>query len=465
MYKIPKDKRILLSDKLGIDQKYQHNIITDDSDRIIVNKSRSIGISYAVAFKKLLDCYESDRKQFIFVSQRHDNVLLLLKYVRDFHNDISKWIDVPQIVSDSRAGGIVFTNGSMIISLPTDADAIRSWHGDVWLDEFAFVDNDDKILAVVRGCLKPGRKQLIITSTPDEESGEFFNIWNSAYVKKVLTEWKCMFIPYTECKVKGMIETIEKEREEAIELGRFEEWEREYMGKFTNKDFLMFTRAKLNAVIARNPDGTIGDVPECPAEFGGMDFAKSIDSSVLRTVGKKWKGTPQEKIVVRDNPLRMKEGYTGQLIMIKDFVKNDDIGLLYCDATGVGNRLVEELKESEVSHRIEGVVFDNAWKERAIMFLYSLVSAGKIILPNDKLLIEQLHELRREKTIGDKWRYTHKRSGHDDEVWALCLALQGYINGESAVTTDDVATVNRSRIKTTESTVTILREQVKNMRM
>ncbi|MBU2249331.1 MAG: hypothetical protein KKD77_21465, partial [Gammaproteobacteria bacterium] len=88
---VPKT-RIATANKLGIDQTYQHDLIVDKSPLINVLKSRAIGISYAGAFKKLLDAYE-ESKQYIFVSQRKENVELLLDYVDNFHRDIKEEID------------------------------------------------------------------------------------------------------------------------------------------------------------------------------------------------------------------------------------------------------------------------------------------------------------------------------------------------------------------------------------
>ena len=83
--KLTKQGRIMLARKVGIDQDYQHKIIVDESPRILINKSCSIGVSFCVAFKKLLDAIEEPDSYKLFVSQRRENVNLIIEYVFKFH--------------------------------------------------------------------------------------------------------------------------------------------------------------------------------------------------------------------------------------------------------------------------------------------------------------------------------------------------------------------------------------------
>jgi phage FluMu gp28-like protein len=455
--KITKENRILLATKLGINQKYQHDLIVDDSPRIIVNKSCSIGISYAAAFKKTLDLIEEPGTYKLWTSQRRENVSLISDYVRLHHAGLTQLLDgVPEIVADSKTEGITFANNSKFLSFPAEANAMRAFHGDVTLDEFAFMPDDMEIYKTSRSRLKPGKKQFIIISSPNEEGGKFYQLWKREFVEK-FGRWKCYYLPYTVCKIPGFIEDIEEEKTEALEDGLLEDWEQEYKCKFINKASLIFNWDLIQGCLHRIGDKIQEHVPECKAEFGGMDFAQKIDKSVLRTVGK------TDKIIVRENPLRMQGGYTEQLEGAKAHVRELELSKLYGDKTSIGRRLIEELEESDIGYLIEGITFTNEWKEQAIMYLYSLMTAGKIVFPDDRTLLEQIHKLKREKTVGNNWRYTHKKGQHDDEVWALCLALQGYIKNKEASNGDDIVISGKQNANTTRSRLNELRDQARRM--
>ena len=432
------EKKIILANKLGIDQKYQHDIICDESPKIIINKSRAIGVSYALAFKKLLDAL-CKRNQYIFVSQRKENVQLLLMYVDEFYSDIDNLMDgIPKKKLNAK-DMITFENGSIILSLPNDPNALRSWHGDVVLDEFAIYRDQRETLKTVKGCLKPGKKQLIINSTPQDEGDEFEKIFTSEKKKDIDKRFYAVYeIPYTQCKIPAFISTIEQERQEAIEQGYEEDWMQEYMCKFVSGDTRLFSLSLLRANVCYE------NFPSVKAKYSGQDFAKKVDETVIRFVGNDENGM----ICVLPNKYTSKADYSTQLAETVSLIKvNKEIIKHRVDQTGIGIRLTEELKESEIGSMVDGLSFTADNKERMIMYLYSLLTSGKILLPNDEKLIQQLHGIERTKTLSGLYRYRHQDNKHDDEVWALCLALLGYMEDNTSNNDIKVSTMGESKVK------------------
>ena len=96
---------------------------------------------------------------------------------------------------------------------------------------------------------------------------------------------------------------------------------------------------------------------------------------------------------------------------------------------------------------VDGLSFTADNKERMIMYLYSLLTSGKILLPNDEKLIQQLHGIERTKTLSGLYRYRHQDNKHDDEVWALCLALLGYMEDNTSNNDIKVSTMGESKVK------------------
>ena len=47
------------------------------------------------------------------------------------------------------ASSVSFNNGSRVLSLPANPSSLRGWSGDVILDEFAMIENDEEIFQAV----------------------------------------------------------------------------------------------------------------------------------------------------------------------------------------------------------------------------------------------------------------------------------------------------------------------------
>ena len=86
----------------------------------------------------------------------------------------------------------------------------------------------------VKGCLKPPPKQLILSSTPNGQQGEFHRIYKGE-IENPKTTWSIKTIPYDVCSIKGFKEAIEREKEEAILYGMLDDWEQEYNCKFVDE--------------------------------------------------------------------------------------------------------------------------------------------------------------------------------------------------------------------------------------
>jgi phage FluMu gp28-like protein len=92
---------------------------------------------------------------------------------------------------------------------------------------------------------------------------------------------------------------------------------------------------------------------------------------------------------------------------------------------------------------VEGITFTNPVKEKLITNLRQLFQDRKIEIPNNAILIHQLHSLQREQ--GDVTiRYRHEQGEHDDYVWSLALAC--YMAGSQPTIRPMVAQTGGVRI-------------------
>jgi len=129
---------------------YQNKIIADKSRYILCEKSRRVGISFAIAYKALLWAIETPQKVY-YVSNNFQRSLEFGDYVRKFGELIN--LEVGSDVIDlkkSTQKEIKLTNGGAVVLCSSDPDSLRGCTGSVILDEFAFSEQPQDLLAAAR---------------------------------------------------------------------------------------------------------------------------------------------------------------------------------------------------------------------------------------------------------------------------------------------------------------------------
>lgn len=109
-----------------------------------------------------------------------DNLVLLVsvnqRSADELLRKVKQWAEACKIASDSlvdyteTASSVTFSNKSRIISVPASPSSLRGWSGDVILDEYAIVEDDNGIfqavLPVITSKMKGQQHSLWICSTP-----------------------------------------------------------------------------------------------------------------------------------------------------------------------------------------------------------------------------------------------------------------------------------------------------------
>ena len=150
----------------------------------------------------------------------------------------------------------------------------------------------------------------------------------------------------------------------------------------------------------------------------GIDFGKKQSFTVLTAV--EYDG---QKAFVRMK-LKSRDPFDVQFTWISNIIKKLRPSSVNVDKTGLGIPLEERL----VSHfpgLIQGIQFSSQTKEKLVMNALQLFSAGRIEIPDDKDLKDQLHGIEKEILDSGRVKLTGKRSETDwldDEAWSLFLA-------------------------------------------
>src|SRR3990167_4832124 len=130
---------------------YQETLLAFKGQKLIINKSRQIGISFIAALKGLLLALEG--KTVLIVSPSNRQSKHLMDYLQGFLNTLNGFeftingqtYKISTALKEETKTSLIFDNGGQIYSLPNSASTIRGFHADlIVLDEAAhFLNGTD----------------------------------------------------------------------------------------------------------------------------------------------------------------------------------------------------------------------------------------------------------------------------------------------------------------------------------
>lgn len=375
-------------------------------DKIIINKSRQLGISHLFAIYGLLEA--SKGKTVLIVSPSLRQSKHLMDYIRRTKLFMeTKGLLFP-LVEETKTS-YIFEGEGEIHSLPNSANAIRGFKADVIIfDEFAHFlhGTDSECIEAITPSLSRGGK-IILISTPFGELGEYYQYWKEAKTRG----FKRLTINYEECP-DLKIEPIKA----MMDLDSFKQ---EYCNTFLGEADSFFPLKLIKECIDENLE--YEEVPTGPL-YGGVDIGRKKDWTTMILV-RKPRNTDyfeiKKKAIHTNTPYAEQEAYFGIQL------SNLPIINLNMDETGVGNMLVENLKSKH--HQVKPITFTLETKEAMIINLKKLMEDKKIKIPNDPLLINSIHAIKRKETETIHLKFevdsTIKDIGHADLFWALALAV------------------------------------------
>lgn len=153
----------------------------------------------------------------------------------------------------------------------------------------------------------------------------------------------------------------------------------------------------------------------------GVDLAKYNDWTVLTPFNLNlFVAYPQERFNQVDWNL--------QKARIEASARRHNNALIWPDATGLGDPIVEDLKSRELrigGENQEGFKFTEVSRRNLLNNLALLLEQDKIKIPDDEGLIAELESFRYELSDTGKIKVTVPEGMHDDRVMSLALAVWG----------------------------------------
>lgn len=152
--------------------------------------------------------------------------------------------------------------------------------------------------------------------------------------------------------------------------------------------------------------------------FAGYDPAKLSDPSIFTILEDLSDNEPVRLIYSTDLSGRP---YSDQAKVIKDWYQKFYFSSLAVDCTGAGQG-VSEMLQGILGSRVKPITFNRNNKGEMINDLRIAFQDKKIEIPDDRLLLKELHDL-------DPDTLDHRPGGTSDRVWALALAWGEYKEG------------------------------------
>jgi len=224
---------------------YQKEIIISKNNFRMINKSRKIGITTLIAAESLYKCMMNPDFTGIIASKDDRASKYVLSFAHQLVQSFPKEItDI--IVTEESKTEISFLNGSRLICLPCNPNAIRGFDADyIWADEFAFFnenekDNDILFIAAAIPCLSVKQGGITLISTPNGKKGMFFQYWFEEP-----SEFQKFKIHWSQCpRLYAMINKIKASLPQPKELWFRQEYENSFeenLQGFIEKELLMMS--------------------------------------------------------------------------------------------------------------------------------------------------------------------------------------------------------------------------------
>ncbi len=384
---------------------YQKEYIKSAARFDIINKSRQIGWSSgSIAYKSIKRVLNGVDQLLVSSSQRQSNKLM------SFCERYIERVLIPMGVKLKEDTKTIktFYNGKSIHCLPSKPETIRSFSGDVRIDEYALHKEDEKIFeALLPSITKKKHYQISICSTPLGKLNMFYSIYNdiNKYPDFIRKEINYEYAIKHGCEMD--IETIKRNFDS-------DSFEQEFNCQFLDSGTSFFGLELLKNCVQDYEPETIKGTNHFGIDTGRTNdlFAKAI---VTKT---------GEDFYLKNLEVLKNKSFEILSDSIQDTFNSYPINKTFIDKGGIGYQLAEE---SENKYRNTYGVFTNNSKFilDAMTYVKKLMEQKRFIFYDEPDIIRDFHKIKKVYTINNNisFQIPRDKSGHGDRAIAIILAL------------------------------------------
>jgi phage FluMu gp28-like protein len=377
-------------------------------------KGRQLGFTDASAAGCILGGFR-DRRPQIVLSAAQDNANALLDAVRA-HCRFLAAIGLSAAVDFTvdNAEEIAWRSGGSVIALAANARTARSFHGDLWLDEFAYHLDPEGLWAAASPMATRGDWRIRVISTPNGAQGLFYE-----WCTTLPAGWRMHTVSLTDAERDGL--KVDRARLLSLVGGDPRVFAEAYLCSFLDADLQY-----IPSVLADRARDWKGERPSLAGAdfYAGFDVGRHHDLSVLTVIavagGVAWVAAV---FVAKRTAFKLQRRMIDRARAIFEWKK------LLVDKTGMGEQLAEELVE-EYGEEVVPVAFTDQVKAELATGMFRWLRDGRFKFSRDahgKQLHADACAVRRKVTPAGNVIFVSPRTkaGHGDHFWSAGLALKG----------------------------------------
>jgi phage FluMu gp28-like protein len=381
---------------------YQHAFFLDEAQFRLVLKSRQIGFSFVAALDALCAAHDNARNQ-LFLSASEEQALILMSYLTFWANKFGVTFKKDSDYSKT------LHNGAVIKVLAHNFRTVQGFTGDIWMDEFAWYPNPKRIWHAFVPSIGAIKGRLTILSTPFEEESLFHNLYadEAKYY---------MFNRHRVDIYRAMQDGLEFDLQIMRDLFDADTWASAYECQFIDDESAFLPISLIKSCV--DAQAHYYTPHHLSPLIAGYDIGRLKHLSALAALNQKEGG--RYDLAIMD--VLRKASFDEQKLHLRSFMNTNVFARLRLDKTGIGMNLTENMQK-EYKSRVGGVYFTSVVKEAMSLNLKKMLEDKIITLPNDPLLIADMHAIKRKAGAkGFLYDADKNEHGHADRYWALALA-------------------------------------------
>lgn len=388
-------------------------------------KGRQIGVTDATGLGCILGGFRDRRPQIVIsASQKNANELLsAIKRHCAFLAGIG--LKAANNFTVCNTEMVQWASGGSVMALAASPRTSRSFHGDLWLDEFAYHMDAEGLWKAAFPMATRNDWRIRVFSTPNGATGLFHE-----FCQRVPQGWAFHSISLTDAERDG----LKVDRAELLSLANGDDraFAEAYLCEFLDADLQYLPTSIVTPALHWR-----GDAPDLSHAdiYGGLDVGRTHDLTVL-TPGAEVIGRQDVAVAHIVKMLTAKRtAFRAQRKMIFDAHSLFDFQRLAVDATGLGAQLAEELAEEFGDDVVEQVNFSAESKADMATRVFRWLRDGRVRFTRDaagKLLADECVALRRKVSDAGNIQYVSPRTaaGHGDRFWSMALMLRAMDRGQ-----------------------------------
>lgn len=385
---------------------YQAYLLLDESKRIVACMGRQSGKTSVIAMRAIHFAYAKDKVTVLITSPSMRQSMIMFDRISGFIHS-TKTLE-REVARETRTI-IQLRNRSRIIALPCSENLLRGYTADMVIcDEAAFMP-EETITNVIFPMLSTTNGYAIFLSTPWGKEHFFYRAFkNPKYSAHKVKSSECPLIAP---------EFLEEQKQNMTA----EAYKMEFEAEFAEASNCFFSQDLIRECIDPNLELIPSLETEIPSGeyFGGCDFGKLEDYSVIAVL--KREDDLLKLVYLYEFPLNTP--YMNVIGHLARANKRFGFQKLLVDQTGVGEIVLEELKEQGVQN-VEGITFTAQSKEAIMTALKLVMEQRRLKMPYHRRLCQQMNEQHYAYNKAGYLTFSHPEESHDDMVCALALANQ-----------------------------------------